>query len=130
MVGIVIVSHSAKIADGTKELALQVAKQNQPIQAVGGISTGEMGTEPMRIKMAIELANEGQGVVVLADLGSAILNVDLACELLPDDVAKQVVLADAPLVEGTIGAVVEAALGSELQKVVKTAEAAKTIQKM
>lgn len=129
MVGIVIVSHSPKVAEGVKDLALQMSKQNQLVEAVGGTDTGEIGTDPMRIQEAIEKVNQGDGVVVLADIGSAIMGVGVALEMLDDDVAKAVHLANAPLVEGSIAAVIEASMGSPVEKVLQTAKEARNLDK-
>lgn len=130
MVGIVIVSHSSKIAEGVKDLAGQMAGEDQPIIAVGGTETGEIGTDPVRIQAAIEEANQGEGVVVLADLGSAVLSVGLAKEMMDPDLAKTVYLANAPLVEGTVGAAVEAAAGSSVEDVLQTAQEARDMEKI
>lgn len=129
MVGIVIVSHSPKVAEGVKDLALQMSKQNQPVVAVGGTDTGEIGTDPMRIQEAIEKVNQGDGVVILADIGSAVMGVGVAKEMLDDDVAKSVYLANAPLVEGSIAAVIEASMGSPVEKVLQTARASRDFNK-
>lgn len=121
MVGIVIVSHSPKVADGVKDLALQMSKKNQPIEAVGGTEDGKIGSDPMRILSAIEKVNQGEGVIVLADIGSSIMSVGVAKEMLDEDVANSVYLANAPLVEGTIAAVIEASMGSSVDKILQTA---------
>lgn len=130
MVGIVIVSHSSKIAEGVKDLALQMAGENQPILAVGGTETGEIGTDPVRIQAAMEEADQGEGVVVLADLGSAIMSVGLAKEMMDPDLARKVYLANAPLVEGAVGAAVEAAAGSSVAEVLQTAQEARDMEKI
>ncbi len=129
MVGIVIVSHSPKVAEGAKELALQMSKKDQPIVAVGGTETGDIGTDPMRIQAAIEEVNQGDGVVLLADLGSAIMSIGVAKEMLDPDVAKSVYLANAPLIEGAVAATIEAAMGSPVEKVLETAKESRNIDK-
>ncbi|MBB5335412.1 dihydroxyacetone kinase phosphoryl donor subunit DhaM [Pectinatus brassicae] len=128
MVGVVIVSHSAKIAEGIKELALQMAKDH-PVFTAGGTQDGGIGTDPMRIQEAIENADQGDGVAVLADLGSAVMSVDLAKEMIEPELSARVFLANAPIVEGSIAAVVEASLGSSLDKVLQTAADAKNMNK-
>ncbi|TCS78960.1 dihydroxyacetone kinase phosphoryl donor subunit DhaM [Pectinatus cerevisiiphilus] len=129
MVGIVIVSHSSKIAEGVKEVALQMAK-NHPVYTAGGTADGGIGTDPVRIQEAIEAANTGDGVVVLADLGSAVMSVGLAKEMIDPALAKSVKLANAPLVEGAIAATVEASMGSPLAKVLQTAHDARNMDKV
>lgn len=129
MVGIVIVSHSPKVADGVKDLALQMSKKNQPIEAVGGTEDGKIGSDPMRILSAIEKVNQGEGVIVLADIGSSIMSVGVAKEMLDEDVANSVYLANAPLVEGTIAAVIEASMGSSVDKILQTANDSRNLNK-
>ncbi|MDQ0202376.1 dihydroxyacetone kinase phosphoryl donor subunit DhaM [Pectinatus haikarae] len=129
MVGIVIVSHSVKIAEGVKELALQMAK-GHPVFTAGGTADGGIGTDPIRIQEAMEAANSGDGVVVMADLGSAVMSVGLAKEMLDPDLAEVVKLANAPIVEGAIAATVEASMGSSLEKVLQTAHDARNMDKI
>ena len=81
MVGIVIVSHSAKVAEGIKEMAMQMSRPEQKIIAAGGMEDGGIGTDAMKIQAAIEAADDGSGVLVLVDLGSAVLSTDVALEL-------------------------------------------------
>lgn len=130
MVGIVIVSHSQKIAEGVCELAGQMAGANQKIIASGGMADGSIGTDAIRISEAIESANEGEGVLVLVDLGSAIISTETALELMDPDLAAKVVIADAPIVEGAISAAVQASIGSTLQEVKEASELAKSMQKI
>lgn len=130
MVGIVIVSHSPKVAEGAKELALQMSKQDQPIEAVGGTETGEIGTDPMRIQEAVEKVNQGDGVVLVADLGSAVMSIGVAKEMLEPEVAESVYLANAPLIEGAIAATIEAAMGSPAKKVLQTAQDSRNMDKI
>ncbi|WP_196592974.1 dihydroxyacetone kinase phosphoryl donor subunit DhaM [Pectinatus sottacetonis] len=129
MVGIVIVSHSIKIAEGIKELASQMAAGDQSIFAVGGTETGEIGTDPVRIQETIEKADQGEGIVVFADLGSAIMSIGVAKEMLNPTLAKRVYLANAPIVEGVVAAAVEASLGSSCEKVLQTAQDANKMDK-
>jgi len=130
MVGIVIVSHSKKIAEGICEMAEQVADKKLKIVAAGGIADGGIGTDAIRISEAIVEAEEGDGVVILADLGSAILSSTMALELLDEAAGVTVRIADAPIVEGAISAAVQASVGSGIDEVVAVAEAARTISKV
>jgi phosphoenolpyruvate---glycerone phosphotransferase subunit DhaM len=130
VVGIVIVSHSNKLADGIKDLAGQMADKKLKLITAGGMEDGSMGTDAMLISKALIEANVGDGVVVLADLGSAILSAQTAIELLDDDIRSLIRIADAPIVEGTIGAVVQASIGGSLDEVTATAEAAKSMMKL
>lgn len=128
MVGIVIVSHSRKIAEGVCELAAQVAGEPGRVVAAGGLEDGEIGTDAVMISEAIRRADGGDGVVVLADLGSGVMSAETAMELLEDE-AIDVRLADAPLVEGAVAAAVEAACGSGMDEVIRAAEAAWSMRK-
>ncbi len=129
MVGIVIVSHSPKIAEGVKELALQVSVSSGKIIAAGGMEDGEIGTDAMRIMEAIREADDGDGVVVLADIGSSIMSTETAFEFLEED-EIDVRLADAPIVEGTIAAAVEAGCGGNIDDVVRVSEQARMEKKL
>jgi phosphocarrier protein FPr len=115
LVGIVVVSHSARVADGVVELAREMAGPYVRLTAVGGILQSDgsfaLGTEVERIREAIEQVDTGDGVVVFADLGGAILSAEMAVEALPDAGRDRVVISDAPLVEGALAAAVRARAG-------------------
>ena len=129
MVGVVIVSHSWKIADGIKDLTDQVAAQVPNIIACGGMADKEIGTDAIRIEEAIVAADQGDGVLIVADLGSGVMSAETAMDLLEDD--KIVVkIADAPIVEGAIAAAVAAACGLSLDKVKEAAEQARSVNKI
>ena len=107
MIGIVIVSHSKKAAEGIYELAIQMAGAQHRVIAVGGMEDGSIGTDAIRIRDGIVKADGGEGVVVLADLGSGILSSQIAIELLEKEGKKiKVVIADAPILEGSVSAAV------------------------
>jgi PTS hybrid protein len=130
MVGLVVVSHSAKIAEGVVELAGQMAGDVR-IQAAGGTDDGGLGTDAGMIAGAIEAADDGEGVLVLVDLGSAVLSARLAIdELVGDDVRARARIAEAPLVEGAVVAAVQAATGSDLDAVDQAAAGAATMRKV
>ena len=129
MVGIVIVSHSPKIAEGVKDLALQVSTSSGKIIAAGGMSDGEIGTDAVRISEAIREADDGDGVAVFADIGSSIMSTETAFEFLEDE-EIDARLVDAPIVEGTIAAAVEAACGGAIDDVIRVAEQARTDRKV
>ena len=128
MVGVLIVSHSKKAAEGIYELAVQMAGKDHRVVAVGGMEDGSIGTDAIRIKEGIEQANGGDGVVLLADLGSGILSSQMAIDLLEEDIPVQI--ADAPILEGAISAAVQAANGGNLKEVVEAAELAKQVSKL
>jgi multiphosphoryl transfer protein len=118
MVGLVIVSHSATLAEGVAELARGMGA-DVPIELAGGIDAPEpaLGTDATRVVEAIERADQGDGVVVLMDLGSAVLSAEMALDLLPPERRERVVLCEAPLVEGAVAAAVTAKLDASLEEV-------------
>ena len=119
-VRIVVVSHSDKIADGAVELAAQMAPDVMMVPA-GGTSDGRIGTSLEKVMSALELAAGGEGVVVLTDLGSAVMTAESALEFA--DGSSTVLLADAPIVEGLVAAAVAAQGGASVHAVKRAAEA-------
>ncbi|MFK0251857.1 dihydroxyacetone kinase phosphoryl donor subunit DhaM [Amycolatopsis azurea] len=120
-VGIVLVSHSAKLAEGLAELAAQMAP-DVTIVAAGGLAEGGIGTDYDEVVAATQRADSGAGVVLLYDLGSAQMTAELAVESLADPSAAVVV--DGPLVEGAIAAAVAAQGGADRQAVSEAAASA------
>ncbi|MBT2596636.1 dihydroxyacetone kinase phosphoryl donor subunit DhaM [Arthrobacter sp. ISL-72] len=119
-VRLVVVSHSEKIADGAVELAAQMAP-DVVILPAGGTDDGRIGTSLEKVMAALEQAAGGDGVVVLTDLGSAVMTAESAVEFLPEP--DSVLLADAPLVEGLVAAAVAAQAGADAAAVKQAAEA-------
>ena len=129
-VGLVIVSHSAKVAEGVVELAGQMAEEVR-IQAAGGTDDGGIGTDVSLIAEAIAAADEGDGVLVLVDLGSAILSAQLVIdELVDEEIRGRVRIAEAPVVEGAVFAAIQASTGSNLDEVDAAARGAATMTKV
>lgn len=125
-VALVLVSHSAGLAEGVRELAGQMAPGVLMI-AAGGDGSGGLGTSFDLVEQAItEAAGDGRSVVVLTDLGSAVLTTESVIELLDEDVAARVRVPDAPLVEAAVAASVEAAGGGDLDSVLAAAVRAGT----
>jgi multiphosphoryl transfer protein len=126
MVGIVIVSHSRLLAEGVRELALQMSQEPVPVAVAAGIDATDssIGTDPLAVQEAIELVYSEAGVVVLMDLGSAVMSAEMALEFLPPAQRQNVYLCAAPLVEGAIAAVVQAATGSDVAQVLAEARGA------
>jgi PTS hybrid protein len=127
MVGIVVVSHSADLARGVAELASQMAGPEVRIEVAGGGPDGKLGTDDSLVREAIRRANQGEGVIVLGDLGSAILTIRHVLERQSNGHAQ---LVDAPLVEGAVAAAVVASTGCELSQVVRAAEEARGANKL
>jgi len=126
LVGIVIVSHSQKLAEGVKELAEMMARDVH-IAAAGGLEGGMLGTSYEKITMAVEEVCGRDGAVVLMDMGSAVMTAELVQENLKDD---QVKLVDCPLAEGAVMAAVAAAGGADVMEVARQAEAGRQMKKL
>ena len=127
MVGIVLVSHSRELAQGLADLASQVAGPEVRIEPAGGGPEGTLGTSGSTVGDAIERADSGAGVVVLADLGSAVLTVK---DVVQDRFNGRVRLLDAPFVEGAIAAAVVSAAGLSLEDVASAGEEARGARKL
>jgi PTS hybrid protein len=123
-VGVVFVSHSERIAEGLVDLARQMAP-TAALVAAGGTDDGRIGTSFDRVNAAIGEADAGAGVVVLCDLGSAILTAETVLDFLDDEQRARVRIVDAPLVEGGVAASVAAESGAPLDEVVRAAESAR-----
>lgn len=128
IVGIVLVSHSAALAEGTAYLAAQVSGGMVTIVAAGGTDDGDLGTSAAKVERGLREADGGAGVVVLPDLGSAVLTVRAVLE--DHGEAASVLLADAPFVEGAVAATVAAAAGADIKAVAAAAEEARHVRKL
>ena len=119
MVGIVIVSHSATLAAGVREVAAEMAGSEVRLELAGGLEGPEspLGTDAVRVADAISRADSGDGVLVLMDLGSAVLSAEVALDLLTPEQRGRVLLCEAPLVEGAVAAAVAARLEAPLAEV-------------
>jgi phosphoenolpyruvate---glycerone phosphotransferase subunit DhaM len=129
-VGLVVVSHSAKVAEGVVEMAAQMAVGVR-LRPAGGTDDGGIGTDATLIAEAIADADDGDGVLVFADLGSAVLSAQLAIDELVDEQRRaRVRIAEAPLVEGAVIAAIQASTGSSLEEVDAAARGAATMGKV
>ena len=129
-VGLVIVSHSAPLAEGLAELVGQVAGPDVPVEAIGGGPEGTLGTDGGRVLEALRRGAQGSGSVVLMDLGSSVLAVKAALGELGEDELACLRVADAPLVEGAIAAGVMASTGDDADGVLRAAEEARHARKL
>src|SRR5262245_10890951 len=122
MVGLVLVSHSARLVEGLSEMVAQVAGDDVPVAVAGGTEDGRIGTSAPLIADAIRsvLAN-GDGAFVLVDLGSAALSYQVALEQFDDADRVRIASNDAPLVEGAVVAAVQASTGADLGEVAAAA---------
>jgi len=132
VVGIVIVSHSRKLAEGVKELLDQMVKGNVKVELVGGVTAepGTLGMSPMSVKEAIVKVMDSEGVLIIGDMGSAILSSKTAIKMLAPEMKEKVVIADAPLVEGSFAAAVEISAGGGLEDAKRAAEESKSLRKI
>jgi PTS hybrid protein len=130
MVGIVLVSHSSRLVDGLAELVSQIGSSEVPLAVAGGTVDGGLGTSVDLVTAAILKADRGDGVVVIPDLGSAVLTVKSVLEGLEEIDGRMIVLVDAPFVEGAVAAAVTAASGAGLDAVVRAAEEARDVPKL
>jgi dihydroxyacetone kinase phosphotransfer subunit len=129
-VGLVIVSHSAPLAQGLADLAGQVSGPDVPIEVVGGGAGDTLGTDGARVLEALRRGAQGSGSVVLMDLGSSVLAVKAALGELDEEQRGRLRVADAPLVEGAIAAAVMASTGDDADGVLRAAEEARHARKL
>jgi dihydroxyacetone kinase phosphotransfer subunit len=121
-VGIVIVSHSPKVAEGAADMVRQMVGTEVPVAWTGGNPDGGLGTSVPAIIAAIDAAWSDSGVAILVDLGGAETNSEMAVEMLDEGRQGKVLICNAPIVEGAVIAAAEAASGATLDVVKKTAE--------
>lgn len=129
MVSLVLVSHSKQLAEGVRELAQQMTQGRVKIAVAGGTSDGRLGTDATAIQAAIEDVRGAEGVLVLVDLGSAVLSTQMAIEQLADGEGR-VLLSEAPFVEGAVIAAVEASIEKDLDEVAAAAAGAAQMVKI
>src|SRR5689334_12460208 len=98
-IGLVIVSHSAKLAEGAAELARQMAQGKVAIATAGGAADGSLGTSMDKVLEALHRADSPDGILVLLDLGSAVMTTEMAVETFNAEQSHRVVISPAPLVE-------------------------------
>lgn len=130
MIGVVVVSHSPELAAAAVGLARGLMPPSEVrLETAAGTAEGTLGTDAMAIVEAIGRADDGEGVVVLMDLGSAVMSAQTAVEFLEPDVAERTRLLAAPLVEGLFAAYSAATIGRDLDRVCAEAEKAAEAKK-
>ncbi|MEO3814069.1 dihydroxyacetone kinase phosphoryl donor subunit DhaM [Sphaerisporangium sp. B11E5] len=122
-VGIVLISHSAELADAAVAMAARFGGPDVPLAAAGGTDDGRLGTSVDKIAAAVRAVDRGAGVLLIPDLGSAVLTARVLEE------PGTVVVADVPFVEGAVSAAVIAATGADLTEVLAAAEDTRTRSK-
>lgn len=130
VVGIVLVSHSRTLAEGLLEMVSQVAGPEVRVAIAAGTADGRLGTSAPLIVEAIRSVDSPAGVLILLDLGSAALSIELALEELEEDERGRVVVSAGPLVEGAVVAAVQASVGAGLAEVAAEAAAAARLSKL
>ncbi len=129
--GLILVSHSGTLVDGLRDMVTQVAGADVPVGTAGGTEDGRLGTSAPRIAEAVQFVlDRADGGIVLLDLGSAALSLELALEDLTDSDRQRVRVTEAPLVEGAILAAVQASVGATIDEVVAAAESASSMAKI
>jgi phosphoenolpyruvate---glycerone phosphotransferase subunit DhaM len=131
LVSLVLVSHSKSLAEGLRDMVVQVAGDSVHVAAAGGTADGRLGTNAEAIADALRaiLADSGDGILVLLDLGSAWLSVEMALEELSDTERARIHVSEAPLVEGAVLAAVQASVGGTLPEVAAAAAGAASMSK-
>lgn len=117
MVGIVIVSHSENLAQSVAELAKLMAK-DAPIAVAGGLEDGTFGTNYEKISAAIESVYSDEGVVILMDMGSAVMTTEMVIENMPN---RKIKMIDCPLVEGAVMAAIGSSSKQNMDEIIKAA---------
>jgi dihydroxyacetone kinase phosphotransfer subunit len=131
MVGLVLISHSETLANGLRDMVIQVAGDDVPVATAGGTDDGRLGTSAPRIAAALSTALSGaDDVLVLLDLGSAALSLEIALEDLDEADRGRVRVSEAPLVEGAVLAAVQASVGASLDEVAAAAAGAASLAKL
>lgn len=130
--GLVLVSHSGKVVEGLRDMVLQVAGDDVPVATAGGTEDGRLGTSAPQIAAAITTVLEAgaDDVLVLLDLGSAALSLELAIDDLAEADRGRVRISEAPLVEGAILAAVQASIGASIDEVAQAADGAASMAKI
>ena len=130
--GLVLVSHSATLVDGLRDMVAQVAGDSVPVATAGGTDDGRLGTSAPLIAAAIRSTFDAgaQETLVLLDLGSAALSLELAIEEFDPAERARIRISEAPLVEGAIVAAVQASIGASIDEVAAAADGAATMAKL
>ena len=126
MVGFVIVSHSAKLAEGVTDLARMMAR-TVPIAPAGGLEDGSFGTSFEKISNAVDEVYSEDGVIMLMDMGSAVMTAEMVIESMED---RKIVMADCPIAEGAVTGTVSAESGSSLEEILEELEQVGTQKKL
>ncbi len=128
MVGILVVSHSNKIAEGIEELIKELVPRRIPLISIGGDTYGAIGTDIEEIIEAVEELYNDNGVIIIGDVGSSLMNAKMALEILELEGYDRVAVSSAPLVEGAMVAAIESNLGKDLKTIKNKIESKRLIE--
>ena len=121
MVSLVLISHSNKIVEGLKELVSQMSGDVK-IAVAGGTNDNRIGTDPIKIMSAIKDVYSDDGVLIFYDLGSALMNAELAIDMIDDKIKNKVEISKSSLVEGAFVAGIESSVGKSMEEIKKSLE--------
>lgn len=122
---LLLLSHSKEITDGIKKMVEQMQTSNDvSIYSLGGTADNEIGSDPTKIVDAVNKADKEDIFLVFADIGSAILNAEMAQDMLEEEQQKRYYLVDAPLVEGAFAAAITAGTSDDLEQIMSEAKKA------
>lgn len=121
MVSLVLISHSNKIVEGLKELVSQMSGDVK-IGVAGGTNDNRIGTDPIKIMSAIEEVYSDDGILILYDLGSALMNAELALDMIDEKIKNKVEISKSSLVEGAFVAGIESSMGKSMEEIKKSLE--------
>ena len=121
MVSLVLISHSKKIVEGIKELVSQMS-DDVKIAIAGGTDDNRIGTDAIKIMSAIEDVYSDDGILIFYDLGSALINAELALDMIDEKIKNKVEISKSSLVEGAFVAGIESSMGKNMEEIKKSLE--------
>ena len=121
MVSLVLISHSKKIVEGVKELVSQMS-DDVKIAIAGGTDDNRIGTDAIKIMSAIEDVYSDDGILIFYDLGSALMNTELALDMIDEKIKNKVEISKSSLVEGAFVAAIESSMGKSMEEIKKSLE--------
>lgn len=130
MTSIVLVSHSEKITDGAKELIEEMTGTAVRIYSAGGTEDGRLGTSVNKILKSLESSRDCKRILLFADIGSAVMNIEAALELVDEEIKEKCVFVDGPIVEGAFAAAVQSMVSDNLDDILREVEKMKTSSKI
>lgn len=127
--GVVIVSHSAKLAEGLAEIVEEMNDGSVMVKAAGGADGGRIGTNALKIQDAIEFMEDRDNILLYVDMGSSIISTEAAIDMLDDDLQEKVQIVDCPIVEGAFAGVVQATITDDVEEIIRVSKEAKELSK-